>query len=214
MKLYHGSKKIIENPKYKGSKIDNDYGPAFYCTVDKDLAHEWASRNNSIGYVSIYELRTENLKILDLTDKSKYSPLHWIALLIHFRTVSNSFINFHKPEIEYLEKNYLLNVDDYDLIIGYRADDAYFRFPIEFISSHITLEQLEKAFALGELGTQYVVVSEKAISKMKYIGCEKSQGKYVNRYFERVTKATQAFDKYPRDLNGTTFLDIVRGNKK
>ena len=37
MKLYHGSKQIIENPKNKGSKIDNDYGPAFYLT--KDLGH-------------------------------------------------------------------------------------------------------------------------------------------------------------------------------
>ena len=211
MKLYHGSKRTIEKPNFMGSKVDNDYGPAFYCTKEKDLAHEWACRNNSIGYVNIYELRIENLKILDLTNKEKYSPLNWIAILMHFRSLGTNFAKFHKPELDYLEEHFYIDISQYDIVIGYRADDAYFRFPLEFIESRITLKQLENAFELGDLGIQYVLVSEKAISKLKYVGSEKSEVKHLNKYFERVSKATEAFDKYPRDLNGTTFLDIVRG---
>ena len=34
MKVYHGSKTKIEHPTYNESKNDNDYGPAFYMTID------------------------------------------------------------------------------------------------------------------------------------------------------------------------------------
>ena len=69
MKVYHGSKQIIKQPNIKGSKKDNDYGPAFYLTLDLDSAHEWACRNGSVGFVNFYELNTNNLKVLDLTNK-------------------------------------------------------------------------------------------------------------------------------------------------
>ena len=52
MKVYHGSKQIIEKPITKGSKDYNDYGPAFYTTRDLKSAHEWACRNGSVGYVN------------------------------------------------------------------------------------------------------------------------------------------------------------------
>ena len=77
MKLYHGSKLKIEKPIFAGSKIDNDYGAAFYLTSDLESAHEWACRNNIIGIVNEYNLETRGLKILDLTNKSKYSVLNW-----------------------------------------------------------------------------------------------------------------------------------------
>ena len=38
MKIYHGSKIIIEEPKQKGSNPENDYGPAFYVTTDLEMA--------------------------------------------------------------------------------------------------------------------------------------------------------------------------------
>ena len=88
MKVYHGSKRIIDHPIVKGSKIDNDYGPAFYMTEDLESAHIWACRNNTVGYVNEYELDTSNLNMLDLT---KLSPLNWLAILLHFRYLGDSF---------------------------------------------------------------------------------------------------------------------------
>ena len=40
--LYHGSKDIIEHPRYGAGKPYNDYGRGFYCTESLDLAKEWA----------------------------------------------------------------------------------------------------------------------------------------------------------------------------
>lgn len=39
--LYHGSKDIIEHPRYGAGKPYNDYGRGFYCTESLDLAKEW-----------------------------------------------------------------------------------------------------------------------------------------------------------------------------
>ena len=60
-----------------------------------------------------------------------------------------------------------MDLEDYDLILGYRADDSYFSFARAFISNTISIAQLEKAMYLGELGTQYFIKSEKALDKYK-----------------------------------------------
>ena len=56
MILYHGSDKIIEQPKYRGGKDNNDYGYGFYCTEYPELAREWAVTSEHDGYINSYEL--------------------------------------------------------------------------------------------------------------------------------------------------------------
>ena len=50
---------------------------------------------------------------------------------------------------------------EYDVIIGYRADDSYFSFAKDFINNTISVEQLAEAMRLGELGIQIVLKSER-----------------------------------------------------
>ena len=40
MKLYHGSKYIIDKPTFGKGKPYNDYGLGFYCTENIDMAKE------------------------------------------------------------------------------------------------------------------------------------------------------------------------------
>ena len=213
MKLYHGSKLIVAHPLYAGSKNDNDYGAAFYLTMDLESAHEWACKNNSIGIVNEYELNTRGLKILDLTNKDKYSVLNWLAVLLHFRTLEPSFINAFKARLKYIEDRYYIDVNEYDLVIGYRADDAYFRFPLDFIRGNLTLEQLEYSFNLGKLGIQYVITSQKGIDQIKFVRSFPSMEKYINQYFASVTRATKAFDILNKDEEGIRIFDIMRNKK-
>lgn len=213
MNLYHGSKLIIQNPNVKGSKEDNDYGPAFYLTKDLESAHEWACRNGVVGYINKYQIDIYKLSILDLTDKSKYSVLNWIAILLHFRALTPSFIKSFKPRLDFIEANYYIEPSNYDVVIGYRADDAFFRFPLGFVRGNITLEQLEHSFKLGELGIQYALMSEKAIKSLKYIEAEQSEAKYINKYFDRVNSTTNRYDSLSKDEEGTRVFDLIRGNK-
>lgn len=56
----------------------------------------------------------------------------------------------------------------YDVIKGYRADDSYFSFATAFINNTISLAQLEKAMALGSLGEQVVLRSQKAFDSLTF----------------------------------------------
>ena len=135
MKIYHGSKLIIEKPIFQGSDASNDYGAAFYLTLDLEAAKSWACRNDNVGVVNEYILRSDvfnTFKTLDLTNKDKYSVLNWIAILLHFRQLDSSFRRNNEIAIRWLEK-YYIDISQYDVVIGYRADDAYFRFPTRFI---------------------------------------------------------------------------------
>ena len=211
MKIYHGSKIIIEKPLAKGSKEHNDYGPAFYSTRDLASAHEWACRNGSVGYVNVYEFNTRDLNVLDLTDRSKFSVLNWLAVLMHYRNLDTGFLNSFKMRLKYLEDKYYVDVTKYDYVIGYRAGDAYFRFPLDFIRGNITLEQLEHSFELGKLGIQYVLISDRAINRLTYLESILSSEEYVNKYFENVRNATTKYNNLSKDEDGTRILDIMKG---
>lgn len=214
MKIYHGSKTKIENVKYKGSNEHNDYGPAFYTTLDFESACIWATKNNTSGFVNVYNVNFDNLKILDLTDKTRFSALHWITLLLENRTLEPSFEKLNKARINWLIQNYYIDIDEYDLIIGYRADDAYFRFPKEFVIGNISLELLEKVFKLGELGIQYVFVSEKAIKRLHFGRVIVPKKTYIGMYFKQVENATSLFDKLLEESinsnSGTRIGDLIK----
>ena len=213
MKIYHGSKRIIKEVVVGGSKPYNDYGPAFYMTTDFESACEWACRNNSVGYVNEYDLNMKGLKILDLTNHDKYSCLNWIAILLHFRELDDGFKKAFIQRIKYIEEHYYIDVNEYDVIIGYRADDAYFRFPLDFIRGNLTIEQLENSFKLGNLGVQYALISDKAIRQLSYIESKLSDEKYIGKYFYNVSRSTALFDSLDKDADGKRIIDIMREDK-
>ena len=215
MKIYHGSKIVIKEPKAKGSNPSNDYGPSFYLTTDLDEAKLWACRHDSLGIVNKYRIDSRsfnNLKILDLTDKSVYSVLNWLAILMHFRELDSSFKRNNKLVLEWLDK-YYIDVNQYDVVIGFRADDAYFRFPIRFISNDLAFEDLEDVFISGHLGIQYAFMSERAVSLLKFVGAIECENSFLGHYYSVVTQATKEFDEIlslPRDPNKTYVLDLMR----
>ena len=214
MKIYHGSKVIVRNPKPFGSSDDNDYGPAFYATIDLKSAHEWACRKNNIGIVNVYDFDLGGLNVLNLTDTSKYSVLNWVAILLHFRTLDYSFKRDFSKRLVFLDENYYIDVTEYDLVIGPRADDAYFRFPLDFVRGNLTLDQLDYAYSLGDLGYQYVLMSEKAFRHLKFKEAFESEQKYIDSYYENVKRATNDFNILNKDEDGIRIQDIMKGTHK
>lgn len=215
MIFYHGSKTIIRNPIYKGSDSFNDYGPSFYLTTDITGAKSWACKNDSIGFVNKYYVDNNifsHLKILDLTNKNEFNILNWIAILMHFRVLDASFQKNNRQTLEWLQKFYI-NVDEYDVIIGYRADDSYFRFPIRFITNELSYDDLEKVYLSGDLGIQYAFMSEKAIKALKFESFIKCEESFIGHHYAIVKEASDYFDELlnkPRDLNKTYILDLMR----
>ena len=106
-----------------------------------------------------------------------------------------------------------MNVNAYDLITGYRADDSYFDYAEAFLNNTITVEQLSRAMQLGKLGEQIVIKSKFAFSKIKYEGFETAEKDmyYVLRK-ARDDEANQNYlDIQEEESDGLFIQDIIRG---
>ena len=210
--IYHGSPFIIEKPNYGKGNIHNDYGLGFYCCSSFELAKEWAAKRNGHGYVNHYEIRDDRLKILDLTKPPYDDVLYWVALLMNNRDLSTDIRENFPRELKYIKDKYLLDVAQFDVVIGYRADDSYFRFPEAFVRSEITLDSLREIFRAGELGKQYVLVSKRAFELLRFIDYREAVEKDRIDYYQRKDRADKRFadllneDRYSKK---TRLRDIV-----
>ena len=214
--IYHGSEFIIEKPEYNKGNIHNDYGLGFYCCNNKELAKEWAARKSGHGFINKYSIRDDRLKILDLSKPPYDNVLYWVALLMHNRVLSSDLKDNYPRELEYLEKEYLIDVSSFDIVIGYRADDSYFRFPEAFVRSEITLESLNKIFQAGDLGKQYVLISERSFGLVHFIDYQEVSGDSKEDYYKRKNGADKVFtdllnnDRYSK---GVRLRDLVINNE-
>ncbi len=190
--LLHGTDHIIEVPDINIGNEHNDYGKGFYCTKTEEMAKEWACKQNTDGFVNSYELNTDGLKILDLTD-GQHTVLNWIAILLKYRTFKlNSEIAIDARD--YIIEHYSVNISDYDVVVGYRADDSYFQYAESFVSNGLPLRSLNKALKLGKLGEQTVLVSQKAFDQIKFIDAAPvSKDEYYPKFIDRDSSARKAF---------------------
>ena len=209
--IYHGSNQVIEVPVWGAGRKNNDFGLGFYCTENIDLAKEWAVSSLKDGFANRYTLDTEHLNILNLNSPD-YTILNWIAVLVEHRlfTIKTPIA---KRARQYLIDHFSINVNAYDLITGYRADDSYFDFAEAFLNNAITVEQLSRAMRLGKLGEQIVLKSQFAFSRIKYEGFEIAE---KDRYYvlrkARNDKANQTyFDILEETDDGLFIQDILRG---
>lgn len=220
MIFYHGSKLIINEPKVRGSSVDNDYGPAFYLTLDKHQAKLWACKNEQIGYTNKYYIRNDvfnGLKVLDLTNKDQYSVLNWLAILMHFRNIDERYRALYKNRLEWLEKNYYIDVNGYDVIKGFRADDSYFKFPLKFLSDLLSYEDLIEVFKLGNLEIQYAFISEKSIKALKFLDVTLCDESFVGKYKSIILESTKQFNEIinrPIDDSKTYLGGIIKNDDK
>ncbi len=168
--IYHGSEKIVEKPLYGFGKPYNDYGLGFYCTEVLDMAKEWGVSQERDGFANIYQIDTEGLSILNLNN-TEYTILHWITVLLENRFF-DTITPLANEAKEYLLNNFTVPYKEYDILTGYRADDSYFSYAQDFINGTISVRQLGNAMKLGNLGTQFVLKSQKAFEKIEFKGYE------------------------------------------
>lgn len=210
--LYHGSEFLIEKPEFGKGARHNDYGRGFYCTENIELARERACAKQKNGYVNIYELEMEGLKVLNLND-SKYHILNWLAILADNRTYWQNG-SIAEEAKKYIKEHFLIDITPYDIIVGYRADDSYFSFAQDFVSGVISLEKLSEAMWLGKLGEQIVLKSPKAFETIYFQNYENVDAEIY--YIKRAEREREARREYRRrkkesaDIHELFMLDIMR----
>lgn len=191
--LYHGSKYEVVNPEFGKGNPENDYGLGFYCTRELNLAKEWSVTANESGIVNKYSIDISGLKILNLQD---LGVIDWLVILMNHRVV-----NFYNIVSETRRKRFLdkykekYNLEEYDIIIGYRADDSYFSFVRDFIDERIYVEDLKELLFAGNLGLQYVLKSKKAFDRLKFIESENVDKEYFKYRKNRDTNARNIRDE-------------------
>ncbi len=168
--IYHGSVNIIEKPVYGVGKVYNDYGKGFYCTEELNMAKEWGVSKGRIGYANCYEIECQGLTILDLNNPD-FCLLHWLSVLLENREFEASSPLAHQAK-QYIIKTFHVEYQNYDCIIGYRADDSYFSFAQDFINGTISYRQLGNAMRLGKLGQQFVLKSRRSFDHIVFKGYE------------------------------------------
>lgn len=210
--VYHGSAKMIEVPEFGKGKIYNDYGRGFYCTKSLELAKEWACTEGVDGYANQYEIDTAELKILNLSSE-EYNILHWLTLLLTYRRIRLS-TPIMKRGAEWLKEHFLIDIEKYDVIIGYRADDSYFSFARAFVNNEISLEQLSRAMKLGKLGEQFVLKSEKAFKTIQFVSAQNADNSVYytkRRTRDEEARATYFSERDNADIDGIFIRDLIRG---
>jgi hypothetical protein len=144
----------------------------------------------------------------------KYNILNWLALLLTNRNfrISNDVAAGAKA---YLLSEFMPAVEGADILIGYRADDSYFSYANAFLNNTLSLEQLETAMRLGNLGEQTVLISEKAFSQIRF------QTKHIAQanvyYAKRMARDREARQIYraqhslQQTMDAVYVMDIIRG---
>lgn len=213
MIFYYGADRMVEKPvyNYKDGNPNNDYGLGFYLTKEKEKAILWASQYDN-GYCIKYDVNLTKLKVLYLNTNKEEDVLLWISILVNNR-FSKEEIENYKDTINWLNKHYHVNLDDYDVIVGYRADDSYFLYSRDFVSNELSIDALSKAMKLGKLGLQYCLKSKKAFQNIETIEYEKVEKSDNYKTFREKVKLEYEKTKKADDIHNKRLIDIMRNTK-
>jgi len=206
--IYHGSQNIVHTPEFGRGKPYNDYGQGFYTTQNIDLAGEWAVlQSNEDGYINEYSFNRTGLNILNLESM----PLEkWVAILMECR--KGSYNEVVRTRMEKFVKLYGIEHEQYDVIEGWRADDAFFSYIRDFLNLALSLEKLQEAMKLGDYGTQVCLKSEKAFSDDKLIFIKHHKATVEQYYTTAITRddeARRAYRKLNEKTKGTLLFDMI-----
>lgn len=210
--IYHGSPNILKQPQFGLGKVRNDYGLGFYCTESEEMAKEWSVAEDHDGFANRYEIETDGLSVLML-NAPDFTILHWLSMLLENRvfTTTSELATEAKA---YVLETFKVDYASADVIYGYRADDSYFSFAQDFLNGTISVEKLNRAMQLGNLGMQYVLKSRKAFSQLAFVDAERvPRDEWYARRMSRDTRARQDyFDSRRKRTPGQLYITEILDN--
>ena len=214
MLLYHGSPVESFKPTYGLGRDDHDYGRGFYMTADIELAREWAAgqRVNATGWLHVYEADLKSLKLFDFAEAGVYA---WLAELMKHRQADTS--PSYVRSVSKFVSRYGVDVSEFDVIKGWRADASYFFIAQQFVRNQIDVSILEELLRLGDLGEQYFFRSERAFAALNELEDKKELvdgSVYRARYDARDEQArrnmTELIYDPARNPLSRTFADLMK----
>lgn len=158
--LFHGAKStIIGNVDINKGRKNNDFGQGFYCGESYEQSASFVENfeNSSVYYFSLDVTGLRSLKYAVDRD--------WMLTIAYFRGTLNEY----KDSI--VIKNLISRLEGVDYVVAPIADNKMFRIIDSFINGEITDEQCKHCLAATNLGFQYVLLNDNAISRLKMLEC-------------------------------------------
>lgn len=90
----------------------------------------------------------------------EHSVLTWLAELMKHRAAADSK-RYRVLSGQFIEK-FGMDTGQFDVIKGWRANASYFYMAKAFVRDEVDIDILEEMLALGELGIQYCIKTERA----------------------------------------------------
>lgn len=155
--LYHGSKSGIRGAISPISRESCDFGKGFYMGTD---------RNQPLTLICNYpnaKIYTLSVELSELKILNVEVGIDWALLIAYNRdkmeSVKNSSIYNRFADLS----------KDYDMIVGYIANDRMFVVLDRFFNGEITDLALINSLSALKLGKQYAALTEKACQKIKIL---------------------------------------------
>ncbi len=116
MRLYHGSKQIVELPEIRIQKYNKDFYFGFYCTLYPEQAIRWATRFTGSGYLNEYSYTPdEGLRVKRFAEMTE----EWLDFIVACRMGQSHA---------------------YDIVEGPMANDTIFNYIQNFADGKISRE--------------------------------------------------------------------------
>lgn len=179
--LYHTSFDIIEKPDITIGRKNADFGQGFYMSDNLEFSKRWArSHKDKTTYLNKYELDTDDLSI-KIFDRDT----DWFEYIYNNRRVNDLLIN------------------EYDVIIGPIANDTIYNTYGIISSGFLKKEEAVKLLMIGPLYKQIVIKSDKAVSKLIFIGYEVLDDELINSYRDKLKQEEEEYQKQFSDVMKT-----------
>ncbi len=203
--LYHGSKKGIEGDIAPISRGECDFGCGFYMGTNTLQPLTLVCNEDKPKFYTV-ELDLTGLKVLTVE-----IGMDWAMLIAYYRKEMES------AKGTPIYEKYANMANDYDVIIGYIANDRMYTELSRFFNRTLTDVALINCLSALDLGKQYVAISEKACKQIKILKEEPLsplelallKDMSAERRKQGIAVAEEIEVKYRRE--GKFFDEILRG---
>lgn len=139
--------------------------------------------------------------------------LCWVAEILSHRIFklgqSYDEASILKQRLGRFISRYKVDTSMADVIVGYRADDSYFKYASDFLKGLLFRETLDKVLYYGDLGLQVFIKSPKAFSALTKVSVEKVPTQYCVFYKKRDDAARDSYEKNKHTPGKTTILNYI-----
>lgn len=197
--LFHGSKFGLVDINKDGSRNTCDFGEGFYLGESYDNAANFVCENEDASIYS-FEISFDGLKVLEFG-----CTIEWMLAICYYRQTIKEYNN-SKMILDIVNK-----IEEADVIIAPIADNRMFYIMSQFANGDINVNVAIHSLSASFMGKQYVLKTDKAISRLKpvekYYLCESEKNDYIEFLNSRTSDIETKLKMAKREFKDGLYIE-------